>query len=74
MEYFGGKNLSGLIGALYLAAGIGSLFAPVFAGWMYDISGTYAVPIIVGAVANGIAALIATRLPRKGTPQAVSAA
>jgi MFS family permease len=74
MEYFGGRNLSGLIGALYLAAGIGSLFAPVFAGWMYDVSGTYAVPIIVGAVANGIAALIATRLPRQGTPQAAPAA
>jgi MFS family permease len=70
MEYFGGKNLSALIGALYLAAGIGTLFAPTFAGWMYDLSKSYAVPITVGAVANGIAMWIATRLPARGRPVA----
>ena len=68
MAYFGGKNLSALIGALYLAAGIGSLFAPTFAGWMFDVSGSYAVPILVGALANVVAAAIATRLPARGTP------
>jgi len=68
MEYFGGRNLSGLIGALYFAAGLGSLFAPTFAGWMFDVSGTYAVPILVGVAANALAALIASRLPRTGAP------
>lgn len=67
MEYFGGRNLSAMIGALYLAAGIGSLFAPTFAGWMFDISGSYAVPVTVGIAANALAAFIATRLPSRGT-------
>lgn len=70
MEYFGGRNLSGLIGALYLAAGIGSLFAPTFAGWMFDVSGSYAVPVLVGLLANIVAAGIAARLPAKGRGQA----
>ena len=63
MAYFGGKSLSGLIGALYFAAGIGSLFAPTFAGWMYDVSQSYAVPILVGIAANLLAAGIAMRMP-----------
>jgi MFS family permease len=66
MAYFGGRNLSGLIGALYLAAGIGSLFAPTFAGWMFDVSGSYAVPVLVGLLANVVAAAIASRLPATG--------
>jgi len=66
MAYFGGRNLSAIIGALYLAAGIVSLFAPTFAGWMYDVSGTYAAPILVGVAGNGVAVLIALRLPVKG--------
>ena len=66
MEYFGGRNLSAMIGALYLAAGIGSLFAPTFAGWMYDVSGTYALPILVGVAGNAAAALNALRLPGRG--------
>ena len=66
MAYFGGRNLSAIIGALYLAAGIVSLFAPTFAGWMYDLSGTYAAPILVGVAGNGVAVLIALRLPVKG--------
>ena len=63
MAYFGGKSLSGLIGALYFAAGIGSLFAPTFAGWMYDVSQSYAVPLLVGVAANALAAWIALRMP-----------
>lgn len=66
MAYFGGRNLSSIIGALYLAAGIGSLFAPTFAGWMFDVSGSYAVPILVGLLANVVAAAIAVRLPANG--------
>lgn len=64
MAYFGGKSVSGIIGALYFAAGIGSLFAPTFAGWMYDIAQSYVVPLIVAVVANFLAAWIAMRLPR----------
>ena len=64
MDYFGGKSLSGIIGALYFAAGIGSLFAPTFAGWMYDVTQSYVVPLMVAVAANFLAAWIAMRLPR----------
>ena len=64
MAYFGGKSVSGIIGALYFAAGIGCLFAPTFAGWMYDIAQSYVVPLIVAVAANFLAAWIAMRLPR----------
>ena len=64
MVYFGGKSVSGIIGALYFAAGIGSLFAPTFAGWMYDIAQSYAVPLAVAIAANALAVWITLRLPR----------
>ena len=41
-------------------------FAPTFAGWMFDVSGSYAVPVAVGVAANALAAAIASRLPAKG--------
>ena len=64
MAYFGGKSVSGIIGALYFAAGIGSLFAPVFAGWTYDLWQSYTVSLVVAIAANALAAWIALRLPR----------
>ena len=64
MDYFGAKNLSGLIGALYLAGGFATLFAPTFAGYMYDRSGSYAVPLMVGIFVNLVAATLALRLPK----------
>ena len=65
MGYFGGKNLSGLIGLLYLAPGVCTLFAPTFAGWVYDRSGSYAWPIASGIAANAMAAWLTMRLPEK---------
>ena len=64
MAYFGGRALSGIIAAAYLAAGIGGLFAPTFAGWMYDLTQSYAWPIVAGIAANALAVWIALRLPR----------
>lgn len=64
MAYFGGRALSGIIAAVYLAAGIGGLIAPVFAGWMHDTTQSYAVPLVVGVLANLLAMAIALRLPR----------
>ena len=63
MGYFGARNLSGLIGLLYVAAGLGTLVGPTFAGWVYDHSMSYAVPIAVGVVVNIAAAWIALKMP-----------
>ena len=65
MQYFGGKNLAGIIGALYFAAGLGTLFSPTFAGWAYDRTGSYVLPIASGIVVSLIAIALVLRLPRE---------
>jgi MFS family permease len=58
MDYFGGRNVSGIIGVLYTSAGIGTLIGPSAAGFAFDISHSYTLPIFVSAAGNVIAALI----------------
>ena len=58
MDYFGGRNVSGIIGVLYTSAGIGSLIGPSAAGFVFDISHSYMVPILLSAAGNVIAAVI----------------
>jgi MFS family permease len=60
MDYFGGRNVSGLIGILYTSAGIGTLIGPSAAGFAFDFSHSYVLPITVGILANVVAAAIAT--------------
>jgi MFS family permease len=68
MDYFGGRNVSGIIGVLYTSAGIGTLIGPSAAGFVFDISGSYTVPIALSAAGNVLAVLIMTMTsePRAG--------
>lgn len=59
MDYFGGRNVSGIIGVLYTSVAFGTLVGPSAAGFAYDWSHSYALPIMLSAAANIIAALIA---------------
>jgi OFA family oxalate/formate antiporter-like MFS transporter len=56
MDYFGGRNVSGIIGALYTSVAFGTLIGPAAAGFAFDISGSYTIPIFASACANLIAA------------------
>jgi MFS family permease len=58
MDYFGGRNVSGIIGILYTSAAFGTLIGPSAAGFVYDVTGSYMIPILVGAGGNVAAALI----------------
>jgi MFS transporter, OFA family, oxalate/formate antiporter len=58
MDYFGGRNVSGLIGILYTSAGIGTLIGPSTAGYAFDLSHSYTLPILVSIAGNVIAAII----------------
>jgi MFS family permease len=58
MDYFGGRQVSGIIGVLYTSVGFGTLVGPSAAGFAFDISHSYTLPILVGVAANIIAALI----------------
>jgi MFS family permease len=52
MDWFGARNLAGLIGLLYTGAGFGSVIGPMGAGWWYDRSGGYDLAILLSAAAS----------------------
>jgi MFS family permease len=58
MDYFGGRNVSGLIGILYTSVAFGTLIGPSAAGFAFDVSHSYTVPILASAGANIIALMI----------------
>jgi MFS family permease len=58
MDHFGGRNVSGIIGILYTSAGIGTLLGPSAAGFAFDVSHSYTLPIAVSIGGNAIAAAL----------------
>jgi OFA family oxalate/formate antiporter-like MFS transporter len=56
MDYFGGRNVSGLIGILYTSAGFGTLIGPSTAGFIFDLTHSYTLPIAASIGANVLAA------------------
>ena len=57
-DYFGGRNVSGIIGVLYTSVAFGTLIGPSAAGFAFDLSHSYELPIIASAATNVLAALI----------------
>ncbi len=64
MDYFGGRNVSGIIGALYTSVAFGTLVGPSTAGFAFDLHHSYTVPILASIAANVIAAGIVATLSR----------
>ncbi len=64
MDLFGARSVSGIIGCIYTAAGIGTLFGPPVAGAAYDASGSYSAPILGAALLAFIAAASSAALLR----------
>ena len=58
MDYFGGRNVSGLIGILYTSVAFGTLIGPSAAGFAFDLNHSYRLPILASAGANVAAAII----------------
>ena len=56
MDLFGARSVSGIIGCLYTAAGVGTLFGPPLAGAAFDAFGSYSVPILGAAALAFVAA------------------
>ena len=56
MDYFGGRNVSALIGVLYTSVALGTLVGPSAAGYAFDFSHSYLLPIAASVCANLIAA------------------
>lgn len=58
MDYFGGRNVSAIIGILYTSVAFGTLIGPAAAGFAFDVSHSYTVPILASIVANLLAAAV----------------
>ena len=69
MDYFGGRNVSGLIGILYTSAGIGTLIGPSATGYIFDATQSYTLPIVVSIAGNIIAAIIMAVTARMQMPE-----
>ncbi|MBV6306923.1 MFS transporter [Candidimonas humi] len=65
MDEFGGRNISGLIGILYTSVAFGNLIGPSAAGYAYDLTHSYAVPILASAACNLLAVAILAWLSRR---------
>ncbi len=62
MDLFGARSVSGIIGCLYTAAGVGTLLGPPLAGAAFDAFGSYTAPILGAALLGFIAAAASAAL------------
>jgi len=58
IDYFGGRNAAGMIGILYTSVAAGTLIGPAAAGYAFDLSHSYMLPIMVSVGANFVAVAI----------------
>jgi MFS family permease len=65
MDYFGGRNVSAIIGVLYTSVAFGTLVGPSAAGFAFDVSRSYVLPIVVAVCSNVIAAGIVIALANR---------
>ena len=58
MDYFGGRHVGSIIGVLYTSVAAGTLVGPSAAGYAFDLSHSYTLPILLSIATNVAAALI----------------
>lgn len=63
-DYFGVQHAGAIFGVLATSLGIGSLIGPPAAGYLHDLRGSYAIPIIASVAMLVIATACAVRLPK----------
>jgi len=57
-EYFGRQHFGTIMGFMDLAQMFGIVLGPVFAGWVFDVTGSYRIAFITFAIAAAIAMLL----------------
>jgi MFS family permease len=65
-DYFGGRNVSAIIGILYTSVAFGTLIGPSAAGFAFDFRHSYTLPILASVSANVVAAAIVVAMSRMG--------
>jgi len=68
MDHFGGRNVSGIIGVLFTSVAVGTLIGPSAAGYAFDLSHSYTVPILASVAANLLAVAIFVGVPQEAEP------
>ena len=63
VDYFGGRNASGIIGVMYTGPAFGSFLGPKLAGDFFDKFGSYTTPIAISAACTCVAAAIIMSVP-----------
>ena len=61
-DLFGNRQVGSIIGVLYTSVAVGTLLGPTAAGYMFDASHSYTLPIVASAAVNVAAAAIAARM------------
>ena len=67
-EYFGRKAFATIMGLSQLPMSLAMIAAPLFAGYMFDTSGTYIVPFTTFAVLSFLGALLMLFVRKPSTP------
>ncbi len=67
-EYFGRRSFGRIMGISQLPMNIGMMFAPPFAGHMFDTTGSYRVPFTVFAALSFIGAILMLFVRKPGMP------
>lgn len=70
MDYFGGRHVGSIIGVLYTSVAAGTLVGPSAAGYAFDLSHSYTLPILLSIGTNAAAALILFWVSRSGAARA----
>jgi MFS family permease len=66
MDWFGGRHIGAVIGILYTSVAIGTLIGPSAAGFAFDLTRSYLLPILVAIGANLVAAGLLLAMARRG--------
>lgn len=67
MDYFGGRHIGAIIGVLYTSVAVGTLVGPSAAGFAFDVSRSYLLPILASAAANFAAMGLLMAMPKSST-------
>jgi len=65
-RHFPPASYGAFYGGVYGAFLIGGAAGPALIGFLFDVSGSYSVPLVVSAALLGGAALLALRIPGEG--------
>lgn len=58
VDYFGLKTFAAVQGLLWIGGTVSGIVGPLFAGWMFDITGTYRLAWVIMAALSGCGALV----------------